>query len=525
MFALLAATCVSGRAQDLSGTWQRSRGVKSPTTGVESTINYTFQFVNQSSYRETALINGATILDVAGSYGLQAATRPNFPKVTALLTLQPGTPAVAPSQTNLALLVAASLPSTKSTQQWVAFSVLDSAPYMDLEGTTESNSWGLLRTSAGVIQTGWQFIPVAPCRVVDTRSENGALSGPDLAAGATRIFPIPTGSCNVPFTATAYSLNVTVVPDGKLEYLTVWPSGQTQPNVSTLNSDGRVKANAAIVPAGSDGAHSVSVFATDRTQVILDINGYFVPAGTSSALSFYPLTPCRVADTRNAASDLGGPYLKSGVQRSFPIQSSSCSIPATAEAYSLNFTVVPRAGLNYLTVWPSGGTQPVVSTLNASKGGATANAAIVPAGNGGALSIFATDDTDLVIDVNGYFASPASGGLLLYATAPCRVIDSRQGTQGPLAGSYWVNVKGSSCAPPSTAQGYVVNATVIPTASLAYLTIWPDGSNQPLVSTLNASDGVITSNMAVVPTRNGMIDVFTSNPTHVVLDLFGYFAP
>jgi len=36
-----------------------------------------------------------------------------------------------------------------------------------------------------------------------------------------------------------------------------------------------VVANAAIVPAGTDGA--ISVFVTNQTHVILDINGYFAP--------------------------------------------------------------------------------------------------------------------------------------------------------------------------------------------------------------------------------------------------------
>ncbi len=69
--------------------------------------------------------------------------------------------------------------------------------------------------------------------------------------------------------------------------LTIWPHGQSQPTVSTMNSlDGRVKANAAIVPAGMDGG--VSVYVTDTTNVVLDIDGYFIPA-TDSALAFYPL--------------------------------------------------------------------------------------------------------------------------------------------------------------------------------------------------------------------------------------------
>ena len=88
-----------------------------------------------------------------------------------------------------------------------------------------------------------------------------------------------------------------------------------------------------------------------------------------------------------------------------------------------------------------------------------------------------------------------------------------------------MNFLTSPCAPSSAARGYVVNATVIPTAALGYLSIWPDGSNKPLVSTLNSSDGVIASNMGLVPTSNGAIDVFASNATYLVLDLFGFFAP
>ncbi|HXN47245.1 MAG TPA: hypothetical protein VN893_11430, partial [Bryobacteraceae bacterium] len=89
-------------------------------------------------------------------------------------------------------------------------------------------------------------------------------------------FPIPTGGCGIPPTAAAYSVNVTVVPDGMLSYLTTWPAGASQPGVSTLNSwDGAVVANAALVPAGTSGA--ISVYVTNPTHVILDVNGYFAP--------------------------------------------------------------------------------------------------------------------------------------------------------------------------------------------------------------------------------------------------------
>jgi hypothetical protein len=43
---------------------------------------------------------------------------------------------------------------------------------------------------------------------------------------------------------------------------------------------------------------------------------------------------------------------------------------------------------------------------------------------------------------------------------------------------------------------------------LDYLTLWKQGASQPMVSTLNASDAAITSNMAIVPVNNGEISAF-----------------
>ncbi len=367
---------------------------------------------------------------------------------------------------------------------------------------------------------GWQFVPVTPCRVVDTRNANGSFGGPEMSAGQARAFNIPQSACGIPSNAAAYSLNVTVLPSKTLSYLTIWPTGQNQPYVSTLNSDGRVKANAAIVPAGTNGG--VSVYVTDATRLILDIDGYFLPAGSSGGLAFYPLAPCRIADTRNAAGSLGGPSINGGASRAFPILSSNCNVPTTAKAYSLNFTAVPHKTLNYLTTWPTGEAQPNVSTLNAGTGAVTANAAIVPAGTSGDVSVFVSDTSDVILDINGYFAPPGSGGLSLYTVAPCRLIDTRPNA---FNGVLPVNVEGSACAPPSSAEAYVFNATVVPPGALDYLTLWPAGENQPYVSTLNALDGVITSNMAIVPTNNGSIDAFASDSTNLILDISSYFAP
>ncbi|HEV3042014.1 MAG TPA: carboxypeptidase regulatory-like domain-containing protein [Candidatus Angelobacter sp.] len=384
---------------------------------------------------------------------------------------------------------------------------------------------GTTTTANFTLPTALRYVAATPCRIADTRNPNGPFGGPFMSGGSTRSFEIPKSACGIPATAQAYSVNVTVVPKAKLAYLTMFPCGQTQPFVSTLNSDHRVKAAAAIVPAGTNGA--VCIYVTDDTDVVLDIDGYFVPSANTSALAFFPITPCRMVDTRNAPGPLDGPSLQgNGPGRSFPLLSSSCNVPATAQAYSLNFTSVPNGGLDYLTTWPTGQLQPSVSTLNAPTGAITANAAIVAAGSNGAISVFVSNDSDLVIDVNGYFAPPGPGGLSLYNLPPCRVVDTRiPAGSPPFKGTRDVNVAASGCGAPVSAQAYVVNATVVPSGVLGYLTLWPQGAPQPLVSTLNANDGAITSNMAIVPTSNGSISAFAQDPTQLVVDLFGYFAP
>jgi hypothetical protein len=211
------------------------------------------------------------------------------------------------------------------------------------------------------------------------------------------------------------------------------------------------------------------------------------------------------------------------------VPASACGIPMNAGAYSLNLTVVPPAALGYLTVWPTGDPMPVVSALNAPTGATTANAAIVPAGAGGAISVYATNATDLIIDINGYFASAGDGGLSFYGVSPCRAVDTRN-PSGPLGGPALTATRSfpietSSCGLAPEAQAYSLNATVVPAGPLAYLTLWAAGGPLPVVSTLNSLDGSIASNAAIVPAAGGAIDALATNPTALILDVNGYFGP
>ncbi|MFN7937314.1 MAG: hypothetical protein U0R19_28570 [Bryobacteraceae bacterium] len=150
------------------------------------------------------------------------------------------------------------------------------APYWAADSTTST-----YQGERGAAITGpLPMVAVTPCRVMDTRPEYaqfgfaGSFGAPALGGGQVRDVPIPASSCGIPANARAYSLNITVVPAGTLQYLTAWPAGFPKPNTSTLNSyEGKIVANAAAVPAGVNGA--ISLFASDTTHVIVDINGYY----------------------------------------------------------------------------------------------------------------------------------------------------------------------------------------------------------------------------------------------------------
>jgi hypothetical protein len=383
--------------------------------------------------------------------------------------------------------------------------------------------------SVAPAQTPLRLQPVTPCRLVDTRP-----AGP-IQAGTFQTFNLRSlaqsgGVGCHPFslsTAQAYSLNVTLVPvnGGPVAYLTIWPTGEQQPNVSLMNSDGRVKANAAVVPAGSNG--EVNVYVTNTTNVLIDIDAYFDTASDTTALAFFPLPPCRIVDTRN---NQDGGTLQAGQERDFTIPP-NCNVPTTAAAYSFNVTVLPTEGeLDYLTVWPKGETQPVVSTLNDGTGTIVANAAIVPAGADNATAFYPHDhNTDLLLDVDGYFApaSSAPNPLSLFTLTPCRILDTRNGI-GLFNGTIPVGIVGGDCGVPAASpEAFVLNATVVPDGDLLYLSLWPEGLTQPVVSTLNANDGAVTSNMAIVPAGSGndSVNAFAPTDTQLILDISSYFGP
>ncbi len=185
-------------------------------------------------------------------------------------------------------------------------------------------------------------------------------------------------------------------------------------------------------------------------------------ADLSPGIGFVAVTPCRIVDTRGGGVFTGayGPpaLVGNAAARSFDINSAAhCpGIPAGADAYSLNFTLIAAAGVfqnAFLTAWPTGGAQPVVSTLNFNAGQLEANAAIVPAGTNGSINVFVNAPGNLLIDINGYFTNDYPDNLSFEASS------STAGTA--------IHGQNTSTAPNAVAIRGVITSTAPGSSSVA----------------------------------------------------------
>jgi len=147
----------------------------------------------------------------------------------------------------------------------------------------------------------------------------------------------------------------------------------------------------------------------------------------------------------------------------------------------------------------------------------------------------------------------STGALTFVAITPCRLVDTRGAAGGfngiapfsgpaiPGGGTLTIPVQSATEAAanttpapcgviPSIAQAYSFNVTVVPAAggSVGYLSLWPAGSAQPVVATLNDTQGQVLANAAIVPagTPSGGVSVYNAGPAtaDVVIDMNGYFA-
>ena len=379
---------------------------------------------------------------------------------------------------------------------------------------------------AGQIQgANSAYTALAPTRLLDTRTD-----GKTLGPGGSLSLNVTGGS--VPADATAVALNVTVTDTTADSFLTVYPAGDARPLASNLNWVAQETVpNLVIVPVGAGGQVT---FYNDAgyTDVVVDLQGYFAPepAGTTAG-SYVPLTPARIADTRSGSGEpYAGQTLTAGSTLSIQVTGMG-NVPSTGVAAVLmNVTVTDTTAPSYLTVYPEGTPQPLASTLNWVAGDTVANRVVVPVGPTGQVSFYNdSGNTDLVVDVDGYFtqgASTPTGASLFSPVTPVRVLDTRQTGQTLGAGGALTQDLAALDGIAANASAVVANVTATNTTAPSYLTVYPGGT-RPLASDLNWNTGQTVPNLTVATLGSrGSIEVYNdAGRADLVIDAFGYFVP
>jgi hypothetical protein len=162
---------------------------------------------------------------------------------------------------------------------------------------------------------------------------------------------------------------------------------------------------ASLWTGATGGIHWQSPIVVNGRVYVGDQAGNLTAFGPNAApLAFYPLFPCRVFDTRNAAGPNGGPALGAGASRLFPV-TSTCGVPANALAVAANVTVVPRGFPGFVRIGPAGASVPATNV--AFTGRNRAGVAVVSLTGSPVGSVSAANSSagpvDVILDVAGYF--------------------------------------------------------------------------------------------------------------------------
>lgn len=153
----------------------------------------------------------------------------------------------------------------------------------ELEATSADLWWciasgtpGTWRKLAGPLTAGALHVLAAPVRVYDSRPNNPPDLGPKvpMTAGEERV--VDTGfDAAVPDGATAVSINLTILSGSTTGFVSAFANGIDWPGTSSINWDrtNQITANSAIVAV--DELARFRIRASDVTNVVVDVIGYY----------------------------------------------------------------------------------------------------------------------------------------------------------------------------------------------------------------------------------------------------------
>jgi len=256
-------------------------------------------------------------------------------------------------------------------------------------------------------------------------------------------------------------------------------------------------------------------------------NGVTLPAPNTTPVgsgnSLEALAPARIVDTR---INLGATKLVGGLQKRVQV-SGVGGVPTDAVAVSGNFTVTGATLAGYLTVWNCSTDRPVVSTVNFGPGESVPNGATVPLDATGGICVYSSVSADLVVDVNGFYASNGTGKFS--PITPTRLMDTRiaLGAPGRLGGDSMTSLQVSGVAGvPTDAKLVALNVTSVAPGADGFVTVYPCDQQRPVVSSLNPQAGKIRPNLVITPVAaDGTVCFYNLNPVDLVVDITGYVSP
>ncbi|MEX1172162.1 MAG: hypothetical protein WEG56_06065 [Chloroflexota bacterium] len=253
--------------------------------------------------------------------------------------------------------------------------------------------------------TGSRYQPVTPARFLDTRVNNpagAAMLRPSIPY-AFKVGGRTVAGTAIPSDAVAITGNLTVTGQTKAGYLSLTPTSQTNPTTSTLNFPVKdVRANNVTVPLGTNGNLWVVYKGSGQVHAVLDVTGYF-RAG-SSGLTYVPLSPARIIDTRIA---LGiDKALVDDLPRTMVIRNAG-GIASDSKAFTGNLTVTRQTHAGYVSVTPTAIVNPTTSTINFPVKDVRANGFATPIDDATGRSAFVfkakSGTVHIVVDITGYF--------------------------------------------------------------------------------------------------------------------------
>jgi len=242
-----------------------------------------------------------------------------------------------------------------------------------------------------------------------------------------------------------------------------------------------------------------------------------VSAAAAPTTSYVPVGPERLVDTRVNQ----GFQRVNGLTLKVPTAGVG-SVPAAAQAVSLTVTATNPVGGGFLTIWPAGEAMPLVATVNFDQGQTVSNGAIVKLGAGGALQIYSSVPSDVVVDVSGAFvAATAAAAGRFVAVDPVRLADTRGGA--PQAGGSTMRVSLPSSIP-ADAIGAAITLSTADSNVPGFMTAFSGKGPVPWAASLTVdSTNVLRSATVIVPVTAGGLAIYLSAGGHVIVDFLGYF--